>query len=167
MTPELQMRWQRGGAPFDGVTLTPAEWLPARELATALAAVVGMLQARSGSALYTLLDWHAHDGFLTRAEPATWETLAALVRTPDALVRAFTGGDTQVYRGYFAEDFGFYLRFYLSDEDGPLLGEWSGTFDLTGPAALIDAAREAPARNGDGAWHTVPAQAYFHRTCAG
>lgn len=167
MTPELHERWQRGEAPFNGVTLTPNEWLPVPALAAALAELIPFLQAQSGSQLDMLLDWHAHDGFLTPAEPTTWEALAALVRMPGALVRAFTGGDTAVYRAYFPADCRFYLRIYLSDEDGPTPGEWSGTFDLSGPAILIDAARETLAQNGGGAWHTAPAHAYFNRTYAG
>lgn len=167
MTPELHERWQRGAVPFDGVTLTPAEWLPVPSLAAALGEVIRVLQAKSDSPLHTLLDWHAHDGFLTRAEPTTWKELAALVRTPDDLIRAFAGGDTCVYRAYFPTDYGFYLRFYLSDEDGPVPGEWSGIFDLTGPPGLIEAAREVLAQNGDSIWHTVPAQAYFNPTYAG
>lgn len=167
MTAELQDRWLRGEVPFNGVTLTPAEWLPSPCLAAALEALVAVLASRTASPLYTLLDWHEHDGFLTHAEPMDWDDLAALVRAPDALIRAFTGGDTWVYRAFFPEEYEFYLRFYLSNEDGPVAGEWSGTFDLTGPPALIAAAREVLTQNGDGAWRTVPAEAYFSRIYAG
>lgn len=163
----MERRWRRGEAPFDGVTLAPEAWVPLPLLSRMVSSVVGTLRREHPGPLHTLLDWHEHDGWLTAATPVTWGELAAAIERPEAWTHTFAGGDTWVYRAYFPEDRSFYVRFYASNEDGPAAGEWSGTFDLTGPSELVESVLNRLRQDEDVPLRVFPPHAYFNERYAG
>jgi hypothetical protein len=102
--------------------------------------VVGDLYASYPEAnLLMIADWHEHDGWLTEAQPATWQDLSGLVESDESLALACTD-ETLVSLGFFPEQRNFYLRIYvLAAEDNQKLGSAPfryGRFDLTTSESL-------------------------------
>ncbi len=67
MDQQLDARWRAKQAPFDGDIIYLDDYLPIAELRTTLVSLVAALQQRYKAAdLYTLRDWHKHDGIRMR-----------------------------------------------------------------------------------------------------
>ena len=112
MIGELERRWRVALAPFGGQTvafasedLTP---LPALRLAL-LAVAAALRQQWPEVALFTLDDWHEHDGFLSAARPASWQDLSDALTSDKALL-TLSHGDSEVRRAFFPATHDFYLR---------------------------------------------------------
>jgi hypothetical protein len=116
MTVELHDRLMRGHPPFAEVTIASAEEVPIAALQRSLAVIVAVLRAGDAQALHYLHDWHEHDGYLTSARPVAWDTVAAWIASPAALV-AVSPGDYLVALAVYPEDYRFYLRFGVYEED--------------------------------------------------
>jgi len=106
-----------------------------------LVRVVPFLEVRWPVArLYTLHDWHAHDGYRTDAAVTSWRELLIALASEEGL-RELCSNDTRVHTAVFPDDCGFYLRFGLVDEwdRPPSAGDvaW-GNVDLSGSAPLIE-----------------------------
>lgn len=133
MDEEFVRRWRHSLPPFDGATLSLPDLLPLSRLQPILQSVVEILQRRYGNLeLYTLHDWHEHDGWVSPSMPSRWDELMWVVSSRYALRGACTG-DTYVSTGFFPESRAFYLRIYIPDEpDQPApTSEWTGEFDIT------------------------------------
>jgi hypothetical protein len=143
--------WQKGTAPFDGVTVFLKEllWLPA--LRPALVAVVDQLQALSpNGALLRNDDWHDHDGYVSEASVFSWEELRTYLASEEALKDA-NRGDFAVRLGVFPQGREWYLRILITtDSFGVGCPEGLpacpteelppfGTLDLTGSESLTAA----------------------------
>jgi hypothetical protein len=129
---ELDRRRRNGEPPFDGLTVTVEHLLPLPCLRQALISVVRRLrQEWPRSNLYSLHDWHEHDGWISPAKPSSWQEVEALLASEDALRRS-APGDTYVRLAFFPEGREFYLRWYVpADYDQDSLSDWTGHFDLT------------------------------------
>jgi hypothetical protein len=136
----LLTRWKAGITPFDDRVVISEE-LTVGDLLPLLAAVVSALwHAHHDAELCTLLDWHEHDGYVTSAEPASWDQVVAAVATVSDLI-AWSSDDTFVRRLVYAADFSFVLRWCVSsepDDFGLPPGQPAGQFDVTGSATVVD-----------------------------
>jgi hypothetical protein len=163
----MNQRWQSGLSPFDGDCLVTDDLISVEELRQLLDVI--LLELESGFAaqtLYTFDDWHQHDGYVTDRHVIEWATLAAVARSPDALIAA-RQGDTYVHRSFYPEDYAFLLRYDVSDEEGADASSFSGTFDLSADPDII--ARTAslvpvPLRS---KLRVEQSKGYFDRTYAG
>ena len=94
MNNALHQRWQSGEVPFDGCTMRfdTDELTPLPALHRALLAVVPALQERwSQAQLFTLDDWHEHDGYVNAEQPTNWQELWQRVGNNETTM-AFTCG---------------------------------------------------------------------------
>jgi hypothetical protein len=140
MDAEFERRWRARLHPFNGIILRHEALVPLPALRQALTAVVDCLQQRCGTAsLWTLRDWHEHDGYVATPRETGWPELWSILASDKALSAA-QAGDTYVRIAFFPEDRNFYLRFYIPDENelpDDVTG-WHGMFDITGDPALAD-----------------------------
>ncbi len=133
MNQELERRWQKSSAPFHGQTVAFASegLTPLPALRLALLAVTAHLQRQwPASVLFTLDDWHEHDGFINEARPTSWQELSLTLASDEALL-TLSHGDFLVRRAFFPQTYDFYLRVYIPadyDNDHP---ERRGDFDVT------------------------------------
>ena len=136
---EFTDRWRNRREPFNGITLEmpwPGKLLG--DLRSALRQVVDVLQKRDGGhLLYTLEDWHQHDGYVMSAALSNWVDVLDSLSSDEAILRKWPG-DTYVRRGYFPDHRGWYLRIWFDDDEelDELDRPTRGTFDLTGPEDL-------------------------------
>jgi hypothetical protein len=72
----LEKRWREALPPFDG-SIVLSRYLRVDELRAELSQVVAVLPRSDG--MSTFLDWHQHDGYVTRCDPETWSSLEAAV----------------------------------------------------------------------------------------
>jgi len=138
MTGELERRWRAALTPFDGLTVASAsaDLTPLPALRLALLAVASALRQRwPEPALFTLDDWHEHDGFLSAARPASWQDLSDALASDKALL-TLSHGDSEVRRAFFPATYDFYLRVYVPDDFDNGYPERRGDFDLTCGAGL-------------------------------
>jgi hypothetical protein len=144
----LRRQFERGKAPFDGLTLQ-LNVRPPEQLVADLRRLVSCLADRR-KALRAFSDWWEHDGATLPSEPATWEALEAEIADVESLWRS-NPGEYYVRRAWYAADFSFLLRWYLIDDqpDEPIYCD----ADLTAPPQLVYALAEetsdvsiAPAR---------------------
>lgn len=114
--------------------------MPLEDLQRALVCVVEHLSAMYGQReLWSLEDWHEHDGYLTSGNLIAWEDLASIVRSPAALYEARCADD-YVRRVFFDRPSTFLLRIWVLEEDDDAEmypGRW-GNFDISGPSSLLD-----------------------------
>ena len=169
MDQEFEHRWRTGSHPFDGVILRLPDMLPLDVLRRVLLRVVSDLQqGQTDTQLYTLYDWHEHDGIMTAPRLTPWEKPTTLPSS-DATLFAARSGDTYVRVAFFTEERDFYLRFYIPDQyDLPddRTGLW-GEFDLTGSQALVDRIQVVAEQSGAVGVTQEPANSYFDRTYSG
>jgi hypothetical protein len=133
MDDEFVRRWRTDLPPFDGVALSLPDLLPLSRLQPIVQTTVESLHRRfADEGLYTLHDWHEHDGWASPTKPSRWEALTWIVSSRHTLRDACTG-ETFVLTGFFPESREFYLRIYIPDEyEQPATGtEWMGDFDVT------------------------------------
>jgi len=143
VTSELERRWRSGSPPFDGLTVAFAseDLTPLPALRLALLALVSRLQTHwPEAALFTLDDWHEHDGFINAAKPTSWQYLSAALASDKAL-SALSQGDWDVRRAFFPATYDFYLRVYIPADCGNDYPERRGDFDVTcGPSLAAELA---------------------------
>lgn len=163
----LNQRWQSGLSPFDGDCFVTDDFLSVEELRQLLGVILPELErGYTAQTLYTFDDWHQHDGYVTERRVIEWAALAAVARSPDALI-ASRQGDTYVHRSFYPEGFAFLLRSDVSDEETGDASGFSGTFDLSARPDTI--ARTAslvpvPLRS---RLRVESSKGYFDRTYAG
>jgi hypothetical protein len=119
----MYRRYREGLSPFDGLRVALddsqplSDCLPLPVLRQALIAVVRRLQQdRPDASLYTLQDWHEHDGFINQAHPTSWQEIGAKLVSDDALYDS-RSQETYVSIATYPEDFSFYFRYHVLDED--------------------------------------------------
>ena len=123
-------------SPFDGSMLVS----PVRateELRAELLGVVPRLPV--AATLNTLLDWHEHDGYVDPSESVDFTVLHDVLADSARFV-GWSTTDNEVRRAWYPPDFGFLLRWCVSDEpDAWELpgGQPGGLFDITGPPELV------------------------------
>ncbi len=170
----MEQRWRNRLPPFDGVTVHPQEFLPLRGLRRVLSAVFSCLHAcRPDSQLYTLYDWHEHDGILLEAKATSWKAIRSLLASDETLLAA-SAGDTYVRIGFFPEERDFYWRIYIPAEydhpdysaDNPHPSP-CGDFDVTCAEPLARQVRQAVERAGSVMLEMEPAAAFFDRNYSG
>jgi hypothetical protein len=134
----MNQRWQTGLSPFDGDCLVVIDdVLSVEDLRSLLAVVVRELKGQyDAQALYTFDDWHQHDGYVTERRAMDWRELEAVSQTGDALI-ASRQGDTYVHRSFYPEDFAFFLRYDVPDEDSGDGSGFAGTFDVSASSTMI------------------------------
>ncbi|MGI4791661.1 MAG: hypothetical protein ACRYFS_22795 [Janthinobacterium lividum] len=173
MDSEFDTRWRMAGKPFDGVTVSLSDFAPLSDLRQMLIPVVEVLHAHEPEVrLFSLKDWHEHDGFVKEASPTTWQQLRALLVSENALKGASTG-DTYVRTGFFPERRDFLLRIYVPDiydnpfhaHDDPNLSH-CGIFDLTAQEPLALRVQEA-AQEAGAIVSVMPAREFFDRNYSG
>ena len=138
MTSELERRWQNGSKPFNGRTVAFAsdDLTPLPGLRLALLALVPRLQQHCpDAALFMLDDWHEHDGFISEAEPTSWQHLSDALVSDNALL-ALSTGESYVRRAFFPASYDFYLRVYIPADYDNGYPERRGDFDVTCVADL-------------------------------
>jgi hypothetical protein len=169
MDQEFDRRWRAALPPFDGMILSMERPLPLSRLQPLLqTAALCLHHEWRTEELLTLQDWHEHDGYVTTAATTRWDELLRIVSSHDHLPETCTG-ETYVSTAYFPGSRAFYFRISIPDAaDQPQpTDEWIGTFDLTGPAWLLDRVQTAF----PGATHEEfirePAREYFNRTWSG
>ncbi len=174
MDSEFERRWRKGHSPFDGLTLTSRDYVPLPLLRQELACVVERLHKDNpDTALLRLSDWHEHDGFMSIAEPASWQELQSLLLS-DVMLRAVCTGDTNVRTNFFPIKRDWCLRLYIPDDcDNPFYSHDDpnpvqyGIFDVTCRAPLAEeienSLREILVNNLD----VIPAKDFFDRSYGG
>jgi len=171
MDAEFDRRWRESQPPFDGLTVTLNDYLPLPLFQKALVAVVERLYTyRPEAALFHMMDWHEHDGFIIEAHPYPWEKLRALVASMENIQDRFYLADTYVRDGIFPTDRNYLLRYYV---DFPDATPWeptplpAGIMDVTcqRPLALqiADVMRTAGISNPE----ILPAKVFFDSRYAG
>lgn len=165
MDEKLEQHWKNELPPFAGELVRPTDYLPLAELRACLLSMIARLkEAFSNEVLFTLHDWHAHDGFGVHAKMADWSLVESWLKSDEALYGARTG-DFAVRVGLYSESLAWYLRFYVEDEDGDEIypGRW-GDFDLVGTSELLASISfpktKAPIER-------ISAKAFFDETYAG
>ena len=130
-------RWQACLSPFDGDCLFANDLISVEDLRVLLTVIIPELQRASGSqALYTVDDWHRHDGFITQRRLTDWTSLAGLSRSAEALIES-DQGDDYVYRSFYPEDLSFLLRYDVVDQsEAGRPGFW-GAFDVSAGSPTI------------------------------
>lgn len=157
----METRWRNAEQPFAGVILCSA-WLGLDELRTRVATVVAVLP--QAATLETSLDWHEHDGYVTRAESQPWACLEEAVSEPASFL-AWSSDDTYVRRAWYPRDFSWLPRWYVSRDPGDVAlpaGDPAGDFDVTASEQLVERITlDVP----EGQMH--PAKNYFDAAWAG
>ena len=138
MDQELYARWRAKQSPFEGEIIYLDDYLPIAQLRTTLVSLVDLLQQHYQAAnLYTLRDWHEHDGYIWSRQSTSWQSVEQLLASEQSLYDGRTG-DTYVRLAYYPSDSSFLLRVYVMDEDEEpeYPGRW-GNFDLSGAPSLL------------------------------
>ena len=128
----MKHRWRDGEVPFNGVTVQCPP-LRAEALRGLLLDVVPILLEEIDTELATFLDWHQHDGYITRSEVVERGALVNAVESSDAFMEA-SSDDTFVRRTWYPTSATFLLRWCVSadpDDFGLAAGEPAGDFDIT------------------------------------
>lgn len=119
----LNSLWSSGKKPFHGETIYPADEVFVRDAIVAIpSALDHIAQHYPDCPLFSLDDWHEHDGFVTSAESTTIKALSAELSTPESYV-SFHSDECAVYRAVYPETLDFVLRYSLwvaDDENQPL-----------------------------------------------
>ena len=168
MDQHLEARWRARQAPFDGEILSLEDYIPITQLRTTLLSLVAVLQAQYQAArLYTLPDWHAHDGYIWSRQSTTWQALEQLLASDQARYDG-RAGDTYVRQIYYPSDSSFLLRIYILDEDEEeeYPGRW-GNFDLSGAPSLLDAVTPQVSETVQRLLRREPSGVYFDQSYAG
>ena len=169
MTEELEQRWREGASPFNGqtVTFSSEDLVPLTPLRHALLAVVSRLQQGSPDVpLFTLEDWHEHDGYVAGSKPTSWANLFSALASDETLL-SLSQGDWDVRRGFFPATCDFYLRVYIPadyDNDYP---ERRGDFDVTCASELANELAEIAARASGLPVASQDAKGFFDRRYGG
>jgi len=80
MDHHLEARWRARQAPFDGDILSLDDYIPIAQLRTTLLSLVAVLQEQyQAASLYTLPDWHEHDGYTWSRQSTSWQALEQLL----------------------------------------------------------------------------------------
>jgi hypothetical protein len=138
MDQQLDARWRAKQSPFDGDIIYLDDYIPIAPLRTALVLLVAILQQNYQTAkLYTLRDWHEHDGYIWSRQSTNWQSVEQLVASDQALYDG-RAGDTFVRLAYYPSDSSFLLRIYVMDEneEPEYPGRW-GNFDLSATHGLL------------------------------
>ena len=115
MDATLEPLWKTGEKPFDGETVYPLDDVFVRDAVVAIpSALDHIAQCYPTNQLFSLDDWHEHDGFVVSAKPTNIEALRAQVATLDSYV-ANHSDDFAVYRAIYPESLEFLLRYCLYD----------------------------------------------------
>jgi hypothetical protein len=168
MDSELNARWRAKQSPFDGDIIFLDDYLPIAQLRTTLVSLVAFLQQHEQAAnVYTLRDWHEHDGFILPRESTTWQSVAQLLASEQSLYDG-RAGDTYVRRAYYPSDSSCLLRIYVMDEneEPEYPGRW-GNFDLSGPPSLLTAISSQLPETVQPLLRRERSGAYFDRSYAG
>ncbi|MEQ1702464.1 MAG: hypothetical protein ABMA25_20330 [Ilumatobacteraceae bacterium] len=137
MNEECERLWRARRPPFDGVTIRSSS-LHAEQLFHLLREVVPLLLGGTGLALTTFLDWHEHDGYVTRSEAVDQRALLDAVSTFSRFLDA-SSDDTFVRRAWYSAGRPFLLRWCVSSwpEDFAVTSGLAGNFDVTGSSELV------------------------------
>ena len=105
-------------------------------------------------------DWWEHDGSHFLSGDSSMQDLFECVKSPQA-IQASMPGDDLVFVGFSANDYSWYLRFYLEyDDSGYVL---KGRFDLTLADTIVNIFREKVIPKLSGQIIEEEASAYFKR----
>ena len=159
----LERRWREGAPPFDGQTVSfdTEDLTPLTPLRHALLAVTPLLQERWPDAgLFTLDDWHDHDGYVTVGKPASWAKLTAALASDD-LFLTLSRGDYLVRMAFFPPTYVFYLRIYVPDASDNDYPERRGNFDVTCAPELAAELAECATNASDLAMTIQGARSFF------
>ncbi|AIE85655.1 hypothetical protein [Fimbriimonas ginsengisoli] len=148
---EFARRWQNGLPPFDGLTVSTADYIPISVLRHALIGATELLyEQRPEASLFKLHDWHWHDEYLSEPQPYSWADLGSALLYDSALIAA-SPADDLVFLGVFPEQRDWYLRLYVPQVDDLPGYEYltrHGRFDITGPSSLVHPIARDAQRNG-------------------
>lgn len=145
MTPDLQLRWESRGAPFDGTSITICDDPTPEDALAVLRTMADWLRQRYPSILQ-FDDWHEHDGFLTQPAAIGWETIAAHWHDLPSW-KAASPDDDYVRMAIYPQTFEWLLRCSLDSTDAASLDDAWPYLDFTAAKdsdalELIDAVAE-------------------------
>lgn len=157
----MQDLWQSHRPPFDGVCLHLRESVPVAKLRTVLSALVEALKHEfRDENLAEFDDWHEHDGFVTAAHPATWDSLESHLASDSALCKSCPN-DTYVCKAFYPESRAFLLRYLITDDDESNISANEGDCDFTGSGELLSRlVMQFPSEISD-LFHSMPAKEFF------
>ena len=171
MDADLDRLWREGQRPFDGLTVTSNDYVPLPLFQQALVAVVERLYTyRPEASLFHNMDWHEHDGFLSKANSYSWKKLRDLVASIENLHERFYPADTYVRDGIFPAERDYLLRYYV---DFPDATPWeptplpTGIIDVTCQQTLALQIESAMQTAGVSNTEILPAKAFFDSRYAG
>ncbi|GAA5496381.1 hypothetical protein Rhal01_02564 [Rubritalea halochordaticola] len=119
MNAELHTLWQSGEKPFHSETIYPREDVFVRDVLVAIpSALDHIAQYYPENQLYSLDDWHEHDGLIVPAKPTSLDEIRTQLATAESYVRHHTDA-TAVYRAIFPDSLDFLLRYSLWEADSP------------------------------------------------
>jgi hypothetical protein len=168
MNKELLIAWERGLPPFEGDVIRCEESIPWSSLRQVSLGILQHIEDHyRAEALFSLDDWHEHDGIGT-GECDT--DIAALRAAFDdaSLLRRFCPGDYLVYRAIYPANMNFFWRFWLdAPEDCPDQSAPTGIFDFSSGGSHFQEVRQM-IENVPGIQPSIEsAKAYFDRTWGG
>lgn len=168
MDRELDARWRSKHSPFDGDIIYLDDYIPIALLRTTLVSLVAILRQHTHvTSLYSLPDWHEHDGYIFSRQPTTWQSVEQLLDSDQSLYDARTG-DTFVRVTFYPSDHSFLLRIYVMDEneEPEYPGRW-GNFDLSGTPNLLALVRAHLPELIQHVLRQEPSGSYFDQSYAG
>ncbi len=114
----LNALWPSGKRPFCGETIYPVDDVLVGDAIVAIPSALDHIGLYyPACTLFSLDDWHEHDGFVVSAKPTTIEMLRAELSTPESYV-SFHSDDCAVYRAVYPDTLDFVLRYSLWEADG-------------------------------------------------
>ena len=129
MTPELNIRWKKGDAPFDGwaaVTFDEPEIATVREMINFCA---DFLESKY-PCINICHDWHEHDGFELSGKSISWQKFREMILDTKSLYNS-RDEDDSVRIDIYPENYDWLLRFNIDDEnESDYLTAWCD-FDIS------------------------------------
>lgn len=168
MNSQLLKAWEAGLPPFDGDVIRCEESIPWSALRQLSLGILRHIEDHyPAEALFSLDDWHEHDGFGTGE--CTTDIGALRIAFGDASVlRRICPGDFMVYRAIYPANMNFFWRFWLDDpEDCPDQAAPTGIFDFSSSGSRFQEIRQMIEGVPESQTSVEPAKAYFDRTWGG
>lgn len=169
MNNELVKAWERGLPPFDGDLIRCEESIPWLALRRVSLGILRHIEDKfPKEPLFSLDDWHQHDGFGTDNE-CKIDLMALRVAFDDpCLLRSFCPGDFMVYRAIYPANMAFFWRFWLdAPEDCPDQSAPTGIFDFSCGEPHFQEVRQVIETVPGIQTLIEPAKAFFDRTWGG
>ena len=144
MTEQLEVAWKTSSQPFHNETVYTEEFAPIDALQPFLKTIAAYIELSYPSALlFTLDDWHEHDGFIVPSTPLAMSDLAQHFTSTNSLYN-WRSGESAVYRSVYPQTLDFLLRVHILDEDEDpkhYPGIW-GSMSFTGYGVDLDEIRK-------------------------